>query len=92
MARDEPDGTGAVFDAKLGRYLGWVSVVVALGVQIGVTTARLDALAEQVREVKALAQGIAGEQAERSRLIGRFEAVEKRLDRIERLLDERRGR
>ena len=78
---------GTVFDAKFGRYLGWLSVIVAFGVQVGSTTARLDALTEQVKEVKTLAQGMAKEMGDRQRLIGRFEVFEMRLERIERLLD-----
>lgn len=93
---EEPTTTegkaGAVFDNKLGRYIGWVTVVIGLGIQIGMTTARLDALASQVQEVKVLAQSIQGEQADKQRLIGRFEAMEKRLDRIENLLDKWRAK
>ena len=44
-------------------------------------------LTEQVKDVKALTQAIQKEQGDRQRLIGRFEAVEHRLDRVERLLD-----
>ena len=85
-----------MFDTKAGRCLAWASVVVGLGVQIGTTTARLDALADRLdaladrlSEVKLIVQTVQAEQASRQRLIGRFEVFEERLNRVEDKLDKR---
>ena len=75
------NGNGNILtEGKLGRLLGWASLVVALGAQAGVIVNRVDNLSIQLDKIVTTIQA---EQLFRVRDTIKIDDLERRIERLE---------